>query len=280
MKADVYSLEGQKAKSIELPEQFSEYYEPGLVKRAVMSIEASLRQPYGAMEEAGEGVSAKLSRRRRDYKGAYGKGISRAPRKTMSRQGVQFNWIGAFAPGTRGGRRAHPPKSWRNWELKINIQERKKAIRSALGGLVEGKAITIVDSRVEDISKTKDFKTVLDALKLGHEMERSEEKVIRAGKGKSRGRKYRSRQGMLVVVAKKCNLVNVVKGVKGFDIIDVTSLNAKLLTSGHNGPRKTIWSEDAVSRLGKEKLFMNKRSGAYQHSGEHALPLSSQKANQ
>ena len=259
MKVDIYHLDGQKSRSMELPVQFSENYEPVLVKRAVMVIESNLRQPYGAMEEAGEGVSAKLSRRRRDYKGAYGKGISRVPRKTMSRSGTQFNWVGAFAPGTRGGRRAHPPKSWRDWSLKINQKERRKAIRSALAGLAQLKTITVVDSRLEDISKTKDFRTVLTALKLNSEMEKSEEKKIRPGRGKSRGRKYKSKQGLLVVVSKKCNIVNVVGGVRGFDVINVDSLNAKLLTSGHNGPRKTIWTEEAVLKLGKEKLFMVKK---------------------
>ncbi len=259
MKAEVFSLEGQKSKSIDLPEQFSEIYEPGLIKRAVMAIESRLRQPYGAMEEAGEGVSAKLSRRRRDYKGSYGKAISRVPRKTMSRSGTQFNWVGAFAPGTRGGRRAHPPKSWKNWSKKINDQERKKAIRSALAGLVEFKLMTIVDTRLEDISKTKDFRIFLDAVKLGNEMERSQTKKMRAGIGKLRGRKYKSKQGLLVVVSKECNLQKVVSGVRGFDVMTVESLNAKLLTSGHEKPRKTLWTEDAVERLGKEKLFMVKQ---------------------
>ena len=36
MKADTYTLEGQKSKSIELPEQFSENYEPVLVKRMML----------------------------------------------------------------------------------------------------------------------------------------------------------------------------------------------------------------------------------------------------
>jgi large subunit ribosomal protein L4e len=258
MKADILSLEGQKVKSVDLPDQFSEAYEPVIIKRAVMVVEANSRQPYGAMEEAGEGVSAKLSRRRRDYKGSYGKGMSRAPRKTMSRTGVQFNWVGAFAPGTRGGRRANPPKSWKNWSLKINIQERKKAIRSALAGLVDFKKLLVVDSRVQDVSKTKDFKSFLEAVKLGESLERCEDLKVRAGRGKSRGRKYKSKQGPLIVVGKKCNLAKVINGVKGFDIVTVESLNAKVLTSGHDKPRQTIWSEEALERLGKEKLFMRK----------------------
>lgn len=259
MKIDVVNLEGKKVKSLELPEQFSENYEPVLVKRAVVAIEANSRQPYGAMEEAGEGVSAKLSRRRRDYRGAYGHGISRVPRKIFWRRGTQFGWAGALAPGTRGGRRAHPPKSWKGWGLKINDKERRKAIRSALAGLVDKGTIWIIDSRLEDISKTRDFRNFLMAIKLEEDLVKAETKKIRAGKGKSRGRKYKSKQGLLVVVSKRCNLQKVVSGIRGFDVATVESLNAKLLTSGHERTRKTIWTEEAVNRLAKERLFMVKR---------------------
>ena len=75
MKADVYSLDGEKVKSIELPDQFNESYEPDLIKRAILVIFSHDRQKYGAMARAGKEYSAKLSKRRRDYKGSYGKGI-------------------------------------------------------------------------------------------------------------------------------------------------------------------------------------------------------------
>lgn len=257
MKIDVFNLEGKKEKSIDLPEQFSENYEPILIKRAVLVIEANSRQPYGAMEEAGEGASSKLSRRRRNYKGTYGHGLSRVQRKIMWRRGTQFGWVGASAPGTVGGRRSHPPKSWRNWGLKINDKERRKAIRSALAGLVENKLLYVVDSRIEDISKTKDFNDLIGAMGL-NDIERAKDAKARAGKGKTRARPHKVKQGPVIVVSKKCNLTKVVSGIRGFNVIDVSSLNAKLLTSGHERPRKSIWSEDAVEKLGKERLFLVK----------------------
>ena len=124
-KAVIHKIDGSKLKEIELPKQFNEEYHPDLIKRAVLTIRANNRQSYGAFERAGKGSSAKISRRRRDYKGAYGHGISRAPRKTMWRRGTQFGWEGAYAPGTVGGRKAHPPKSWKIFAKKININERK-----------------------------------------------------------------------------------------------------------------------------------------------------------
>ena len=82
-----------------------------LIKRAVLTLQNNKRQRYGANPEAGKKVSAALSKRRRKYRGSYGHGISRVPRKILSRRGTSMNWQGAFAPGTVGGRRAHPPKA-------------------------------------------------------------------------------------------------------------------------------------------------------------------------
>ena len=130
MKAKILDLEGNAGKEIDLPNQFSEDIHPNLIKRAVLSIEGKERQKYGAMPKAGQRSSAVLSRRRRKYRGSYGHGISRVPRKITWRRGRQFGWIGAFAPGTVGGRRAHPPKASKSFEEKINRKERRKESRT------------------------------------------------------------------------------------------------------------------------------------------------------
>src|SRR3990167_10770470 len=155
MKAEVFDLDGKKIKTIELPEQFYENYEPDLINRAILAIFSHRRQPYGTMPLAGIDYSGKLSRRRRDYKGAYGKGISRASRKTMWRRGMQFGWVGAISPGTVGGRRAHPPKATKIWDLKINNKERRKAIRSALSGVAIKKRLFIIEDKFEDLKQAK-----------------------------------------------------------------------------------------------------------------------------
>src|SRR3989344_4390875 len=144
MKVKVLSLDGNESGSIELPSQFSEEIREDLIKRAILAIKSYKRQKYGAKEEAGKRASAKLSRRRRKYRGAYGMGISRVPRKILSRRGMRMTWVAAFAPGTVGGRRAHPPKSAKNWELKINKKERKKAIRSALAATASKDTLKLI----------------------------------------------------------------------------------------------------------------------------------------
>ena len=115
MKLKIISTENKAIGEVNLPSQFNEPVRPDLIKRAVHALQANRRQPYGASEEAGKRHSAYLSKRRRKYRGTYGIGQSRTPRKVMTRRGTQFFYVGAFAPQTVGGRRAHPPKSKKNW---------------------------------------------------------------------------------------------------------------------------------------------------------------------
>src|SRR3989338_3542891 len=268
MKAKIFNLEGKAGKEIELPIQFNEEIHPNLIKRAVLSIESKERQNYGAMPKAGQRSSAKLSKRRRNYRGSYGHGISRVPRKIIWRRGRQFGWQGAFAPGTVGGRRAHPPKAIKIFDEKINVKERRKAIRSALAAsllkeYVEKRHVLpnaipiIVESKFESLDKTKNVKDVLIKLGLEKEMERINVKKVRAGKGKNRGRKYRIKCGPLLVVSKECSLEKAGRNLQGIEVSDVTSLNAKKLAPGCVPGRLIIWSEDAIERLRNEKLYTN-----------------------
>ena len=268
MKAKIFDLEGKAKKEIELPEQFEEEVHPNLIKRAVLAIESKERQRYGAMPKAGERSVAKLSKRRRNYKGSYGHGISRVPRKIFWRRGTQFGWQGAFAPGMVGGRRAHPPKATKIFEEKVNKKERRKATRSALAAslikeYVEKRHIVpntipiIVESKFEYLDKTKGVKEILIKLGLEKELKRIDVKKVRAGKGKNRGRKHRIKCGPLLVVSKGCPLEKAGRNLQGVEISKVTSLNAKKLAPGCVPGRLIIWSEDSIERMKKEKLYTN-----------------------
>ncbi len=250
MKKDVYGLDGKKVKTVNLPKQFSEEYNFDLINRAVLALRSNSRQVYGVMPRAGMNYSAKLSRRRRDYKGAYGKAISRVPRKTIWRRGTQFMWVGALIPGTVGGRKAHPPKSSKTWSLKINKKERRKAVRSALSSVANTSWI-VVDN-FENVSKTSESVKFLKL--LGLEVEAV--KRMKSGRGKSRGRIIRYKKGALVVVSRKCKLFDAVSNIPGYNITDVKSLNADMLTLGKNMPRKCIFTEGALTLMDKGGLFL------------------------
>ncbi len=267
MKLSIFNTDNTEKGSIELPKQFSEPVNMDLIKRAVMVLQANKRHPYGASPTAGKRQSAKISRRRRNYKGSYGLGISRVPRKTISRRGRRFIWAGAFAPGTVGGRRAHPPKAEKILTKKINKKENRKAIRSALtatlntemvkgrGHIIPNNYPFIISSNIEGISKTKEAMKIFNTIGLQNEIDRTKEKKIRSGKGKSRGRRYITKTGPLLVVSKKCELLKSARNIPGISIVEVDKINAEMLAPAANPARLTIFTEHAIDRLGKEKLF-------------------------
>jgi len=265
MKAALINPDGEK-KSMELPAQFTEELNPDLIKRAVLFEQSIARQPYGTYERAGKGYAVTVYKRRRHYRGSYGIGISRAPRKVISRRGSRFNWVGAFAPGTVGGRRAHPPKTEKVWAKKINRKEYMKALRSAVSAttkkaVVSGRGHAVpqeypfVISKSEGIGKTRNMMGFLKKLGLGNELQRASKTKLRAGKGKMRGRKTKKKKGPLVVVSGPCPLMKAARNIPGIDVVEVNNLSAALLAPGTAAGRLTIFTEEAVSKMKKEALF-------------------------
>lgn len=270
MKLSIINASKTEVSKRDLPAQFSEPIRSDLIKRAVLTIDANSRQPYGADPMAGKRASAELSRRRHDYRGSYGHGISRVPRKILSRRGTRMNWVGAFAPGTVKGRRAHPPKAEKVWSQKLNIKERRKAIRSALAATIHKELVSkrghllpdtypfILDNSFEAIGKTKDIETALNKIGLKAELERVKEKKVRPGRGTMRGRKYRRKVGPLIVVSDKCKLMEAAKNIAGVNIVKVDKLNAKHLAPGVQAGRLTFFTAAAMDRIEKDMLFTTK----------------------
>ena len=264
MKAKKFTIDGTENGEVNLPKQFSEEFRPDLIKRAVLAIQSHNRQAYGASPDAGTRASAYVSKRRKAYKTGYGKGQSRTPRKVILRRGLHFYFVGAFAPNTTGGRRAHPAKAGKVWDLKLNIKERRKAIRSAIAATMDQEKVKdrghksksiVIDAKYEDLKKTKDVETFFKALGYQEELDRIAIKKIRAGKGKNRGRPYKKKKGPLLVVSKKCSLMKAAQNMQGIEICEVKNLNAELLAPGTDAGRLTVWSDKALEIMEKEKLF-------------------------
>ena len=266
MRLNVINFEKKEIKKIDLPNQFNEELRPDLIKRDFLAIRANKRQKYGSKPGAGMRQEAKLSRRRRDFKGSYGLGISRVPRKILSGKGSRWNWVGANAPGTVGGRRAHPPKSEKIWKIKINKKERKKSIRSALSAVMKKEIVRkrghlipedypfVLSNDFENIKKTKELRRLLENIGFKEELSRIVRKV-RAGKGKLRGRRYKSGKSLLLVVGKECSLLKAGKNIQGMDVIVVDRINTELLAPGANIGRATLFTEDSIEKI-KGGLFL------------------------
>ena len=240
---------------------FDEPVNDDLIKTAVEVANLSRKHPYGSDPRAGKKSAAKLSRRRRKYKTSYGFGISRVPRKVLSKSGTRFNWVGAFAPGTVGGRRAHPPKSFKIITKKLNDKEKRKALLSALAATMNKESVKrngyvvpesypfALDQSVESINKTKDAIKALSMLGFSGELKRASIKKIRAGKGKSRGRKYRKKRSLLVVVSEGVAINRAIRNIPGVEVVSAASLSISDLAPASRGGRLTLFTKPAVEIL-------------------------------
>ncbi len=273
MKATILKLDGKKGKSIDIPLVFSEEIRPDLIRRAFHAITSRRYQPKGADPLAGFrttatgwGTGGGMSRIPRTKAGPKRKGRSAKGRRYRSKG----RWFpaagrGAIIPGTVGGRQAHPPKSCKILIKKINTKELDKAMRSAIAStavpeLVKGRGHSIgditlplvVDDTFMSLEKTKVVKETLSAIGLSTELERTSKRSIRAGIGKLRGRKYRTKTGPLLVVPsseEKQPILKAARNVPGVTAVSVNELDMDMLAPGSHAGRLTIWTESAIKDL-------------------------------
>jgi large subunit ribosomal protein L4e len=255
MKATLYSITGEKKYQVELPKMFETKVREDIVSKYHEA--DKLIQPYSAKYRAGlrQAAAGKISHKRHDWKGHYGKGISRISRKTMWRRGTQFMWVGANVPGTRGGRKAHPPLGIGR-EKKTNQKEIILAFNSAYAATASPTyvanryfsvdKINDVPKIIESLpTKTKDLLNLIKTLFSENLNVVLRKKSVRAGKGKTRGRKYKSNAGVLIITAPKES-----KALKGFDIKSTDEISiADLYPLG----RITVYTQKALETLGGEK---------------------------
>lgn len=261
MKIKILSISGTQAGETELPLQFQEPIRADLVKKAVLAIQNNKRQPYGAYKLAGMRHHVQISKRRRDYKTSYGYGISRVPRKILSSRGTQFFWVGDFAPGTTGGRKAHPPKAEKVFKWKMNQKERRKALRSALSAVIIKDVVAsrghvlpdnypfIVSQEFEELTKTKELLAALDKLGFKAELERASCKGTRAGKGKMRGRRKLGKKSLLIVASDLTKIKHAAANIPGVDCVSIKMLNTEDLAPGGHIGRITLFTAKAIDSL-------------------------------
>lgn len=258
MKTKVLDKSGKEKGNIELPKNFSDTIREDILAKVYEAQRLMYAQAYGSMKGAGAQYSASgiSKKKRHDWKGTYGKGISRVPRKIMSRHGSSFNWVGATVSNTRGGRRPHAPRAEKNPFRKINKKELLIAFNSAFAGTfdkeflekkynkkIEG-AFVFDDSILK--TKTKDFFEVMK--NLFGEVSFMKNKTIRAGIGKMRGRKYKSNAGLLFVIGNKENMNR-----KGIDVVKVNEVGIKNLAPNGEPGRIACYTENAINEI-KEKF--------------------------
>ena len=248
--AKVFNLEGKPTGKIELPHVFGTPLRPDVIKRAVLAIQSTRFQPQGRDPMAGKRTTAESR--------GVNLGISRMPR--VKGQGGRA----AFAPGTVGGRAAHPPTSQKKIVKKIPKKEKRLALLSAIAATASKEAVSSRGHSIEDVPQIPMIVTDdLEGLKKTKEVEESlirlgvlsdiyrvrESKKIRAGKGKYRGRKTKQAVGPLIVVAENKGIIKAASNIPGVDVVVVKNLNAEVLAPGTRVGRLTIWTNAAIEKL-------------------------------
>lgn len=185
---------------------------------------------------------------------------------------------GAFGNMCRKGRMFAPTKVWRKWHRKINTNQRRFAVASALAAsavtplvMARGHKIEkvpelplVVNAGTEKIKKTKKALEVLSRLDADADVDKvKNSKTLRAGKGKYRNRRFTQRRGPLVVYSSHDhaeNLKRSFRNIAGVELCCVDSLNLLQLAPGGHLGRFIIWTKPAFQKL--DKLFGTVKSAA------------------
>jgi large subunit ribosomal protein L4e len=248
----VFDLEGKSIAKTTLPSVFETPLRLDVIKRAVLSIQSHRLQPQGRDLMAGKRTSA-------ESRGT-GMAMARIPREKGG------GGRAAFAPGTVGGRQAHPPKSQTKITKEIPKKEKRLALLSAIAATSSKEVVAsrgheiedvpqiplIVADSFEELTKTKDVEEALTHLGLLTDIYRvRKSRKIRAGKGKRRGRKMKQAVGPLIVVVENKGIANAASNIPGVEIVKVNNLNPEMLAPGTHAGRLTLWTNGAIEQLDK-----------------------------
>jgi large subunit ribosomal protein L4e len=172
-----------------------------------------------------------------------------------------------------------PTKIWRRWHVKVNQNQRRFAVVSALAAsalpslvLARGHRIEeinevplVISSEAESFTKTKEAVALLKSLKAYRDVEKvSNSRKLRAGRGKLRGRRHRQRRGPLIVYAEDNGITKAFRNLPGVELANVRRLNLLQLAPGGHIGRFIIWTEGAFGLLDEvfgtfEKASLHKK---------------------
>jgi len=191
-----------------------------------------------------------------------GRAVSRIPR--VSGGGTSRAGQGAFGNQCRKGRMFAPTKTWRRWHRKINVNQKRYAVASALAAsaltaLVQGRGHHIdqvpeiplvVDGAIEKLQKTKEAIAALKHLGVYGDVEKAAaSRKIRRGRGKMRNRRHILRKGPLIVYNEDNGIVKAFRNLPGVETAQVDSLNLLQLAPGGHLGRFVVWTQAAFSKL-------------------------------
>ncbi|KZT39108.1 hypothetical protein SISSUDRAFT_1046016 [Sistotremastrum suecicum HHB10207 ss-3] len=251
---NVYGSTGESSTTLTLPDVLVAPIRLDVVQQVHKSIAKNKRQAYSVSEKAGHQTSAESW--------GTGRAVARIPR--VGGGGTHRSGQAAFGNMCRGGRMFAPTKTWRKWHVKVNQNQRRYAVVSALAAsalpslvLARGHRIEeieevplVVANTAESFAKTKEAVALLKSVKAYRDVVKvSNSRKLRAGKGKLRNRRHRQRRGPLVVYNEDNGIVKAFRNLPGVELVNVRRLNLLQLAPGGHLGRFVIWTEGAFALL-------------------------------
>jgi large subunit ribosomal protein L4e len=250
----VASKAGNVVSQANLPAVMTAPIRPDIVNYVHNLMSKNSRQAYAVSKKAGMQTPA--------VSWGTGRAVSRIPR--VPGGGTSRSGQGAFGNMCRGGRMFAPTKIWRRWHRKINVNQRRYAVSSALAAsavtplvMARGHRVDavpelplVLSDSVNSCSKTKDALAILKAFGADADVQKCKDsRKVRTGSGKMRNRRYVMRRGPLVVYANDEGLVRGFKNLPGVECASVDNLNLLDLAPGGHLGRFIIWTEGAFNKL-------------------------------
>ncbi|MFW9772243.1 MAG: 50S ribosomal protein L4 [Candidatus Thorarchaeota archaeon] len=259
-KINIYDLDGKKKGLIDKPEIFSMRARKDLIQMANTISQSRNKQAQGRDRSAGiKNISESWGT---------GYGMSRAPRRKGS--GFPSSRNVGRVPYAKGGRRTHPIKTEKVIKKKINKKINKLSIISAIAAsgqkswvVNRGYAIDeipdiplVVDDKIQTIKKTARIYSILCNLGLKTTLGNIKKgKKIRKGKGKIRGRKYKSKKGILIIIKDDFGISKASRNIPGTNVIKVENLSINDLAPGGVSGRLILWTQSAFNELHNYKVM-------------------------
>lgn len=254
---NVHASNGEASGStVALPAVFKAPIRPDVVHSVWIRISNNNRQAYAVARNAGEQTSAESW--------GTGRAVARIPR--VGGSGTHRSGQGAFGNMCRGGRMFSPTKTWRQWNIKVNQNQKRYATASAIAAtsvaplvLARGHRVEnipevplVVSNDLESVTKTKDAVAALKALGAHRDVVKVvKSKKLRSGKGKLRNRRTTQRRGPLVIYGEDKGITKAFRNIPGVETCNVSVLNLLQLAPGSHLGRFVIWTESAFSSLDK-----------------------------
>merc|ERR1711934_398609 len=254
------SSEEESSKQVELPAVFLAPIRPDIVQFVHTSMNKNNRQAYAVYANDCHNLQAGMQTAAESW--GTGRAVARIPR--VPGGGTHRAGQAAFGNMCRGGRMFNPTKTWRKWHRKINTNQKRYAVCSALAAsalpslvMARGHKIDqvpecplVVEDSVEGVDKTLKAMKVLTELGAVADVEKSKaSRQVRSGKGKMRNRRYVQRRGPLVVYGEDNGIKKAFRNLSGVEVADVTALNLLQLAPGGHLGRFVIFTENALSKL-------------------------------